>query len=183
MKGLETSEQAMDEHRRSSPLSDTEGRAIGAASGKLSPLASAGQRKRSRESEGELDEEEVPSAEELSKMSRSERKRHREKKRRNDVNKGFDELMTLLLEIDPDVRAEAEERARRGQWKGSFGAQEENLLSRVDLISRTVDVLGRVHRENEERKLIIARLLQGASAGTPSSQEVSACCLNFYALC
>lgn len=58
--------------------------------------------------------------EELAAMSRSERKRHREKKRRSDVNKGFDELMTLLLEIDPVVRAEAEDRARRGQWKGDM---------------------------------------------------------------
>jgi hypothetical protein len=93
---------------------------------------------------------------ELAKMSRSERKRHREKKRRSDVNKGFDDLMALLLEIDPTVRAEAEDRARRGQWKGTFGAQEDNMLSRVDLISRAVDVLRRVHRENEERKQIIA---------------------------
>jgi len=102
--------------------------------------------------------------EELARMSRSERKRHREKKRRSDVNKGFDELMTLLLEIDPSVRAEAEERARRGQWKGQLGAQEDNLLSRVDLISRTVEVLRRVHRENEERKLIIASLTRGGAA-------------------
>lgn len=98
------------------------------------------------------------SADDFAKMSRSERKRHREKKRRSDVNKGFDELMTLLLEIDPHVRAEAEERARRGQWKGNLGAHEDNLLSRVDLISRAVEVLRRVHRENEERKLIIANL-------------------------
>jgi hypothetical protein len=101
------------------------------------------------------------SAEEIAKMSRSERKRHREKKRRSDVNKGFDELMTLLLEIDPSVRAEAEERARRGQWKGQLGAHEDNLLSRVDLISRTVEVLRRIHRENEERKLMIASLTRG----------------------
>ena len=101
------------------------------------------------------------SAEEIAKMSRSERKRHREKKRRSDVNKGFDELMTLLLEIDPSVRAEAEERARRGQWKGQLGAHEDNLLSRVDLISRAVEVLRRIHRENEERKLLIASLTSG----------------------
>lgn len=123
--------------------------------------------KRSREDADYGDE--LPSPEELSRMSRSERKRHREKKRRNDVNKGFDELMSLLLEIDPDVRAEAEERARRGQWKGGFGAQEENLLSRVDLIARAVQVLRRVHRENEERKQIIAKLT-GGTAGTPAEE-------------
>lgn len=104
----------------------------------------------------------------LAKMSRSERKRHREKKRRSDVNKGFDELMSLLLEVDPEVRAEAEERAMRGQWKGNFGSQEENLLSRVDLITRTIAVLRRIHQENEERKRIIASLSLGGPRTTPS---------------
>jgi Helix-loop-helix DNA-binding domain len=106
---------------------------------------------------------------ELAKMSRSERKRHREKKRRSDVNKGFDDLMALLLEIDPTVRAEAEDRARRGQWKGTFGAQEDNMLSRVDLISRAVDVLRRVHRENEERKQIIATFTETAMVSQQDS--------------
>lgn len=115
------------------------------------------------------DDDIVLSPEVLAKMSRSERKRHREKKRRSDVNKGFDDLMNLLLEIDPVVRAEAEDRTRRGQWKGNHVAQEDNLLSRVELIGRTVEVLRRVHKENEERKLIIEQLLQQkpAAAAAP----------------
>jgi Helix-loop-helix DNA-binding domain len=92
-------------------------------------------------------------------MSRSERKRHREKKRRSDVNRGFDDLMNLLIEVDPEVRAEADERSRRGLWKGSLGAQDDNLLSRVDLISRTVSVLRRIHNENEEKKSFINQLV------------------------
>eukprot|EP00977_Amphora_coffeiformis_P001513 scaffold296_cov102-Amphora_coffeaeformis.AAC.1 len=111
----------------------------------------------------------VLSPEVLAKMSRSERKRHREKKRRSDVNKGFDDLTALLLEIDPVVRAEAEDRARRGQWKGNIGGQEDNILSRVELINRTVEVIRRVHKENEQRKLIIEQLLQRPSASTTSS--------------
>jgi hypothetical protein len=103
------------------------------------------------------------SPEDLLKLSRSERKKHREKKRRSHVSKGFDDLMNLLIEIDPSVRIEAEERARRGQWKGSIGAQEDNALTRVDLITRTVDVLRRVHRENEERKVIVMELTRGGS--------------------
>jgi hypothetical protein len=63
--------------------------------------------------------------------------------------------MNLQVEIDPKVRIEAEERARRGQWQGSINDQEHNLFSRADLITRTVDVLHRVHLENEERKIII----------------------------
>ncbi|KAL7575729.1 hypothetical protein ACA910_003063 [Epithemia clementina (nom. ined.)] len=118
-------------------------------------------------------DEESFTQEELSKMSRSERKRHREKRRRNDVNKGFEDLMTLLLEIDPGVQAEAEDRARRsGQLKSS---QDDNLLlSRVDLISRTVEVLRRVHKENEERKVIIEQLIHGASsAPQPNLSSIS----------
>ena len=121
---------------------------------------------RKRESE---EDELVLSPQELAKMNRSERKRHREKKRRSDVNKGFDDLMNLLLEIDPSVRAEAEERARRGHWKGNIGAQEENLLSRVELIGRTVQVLKRVHVENQQRKLIIEQLLQQKALSGVSS--------------
>jgi hypothetical protein len=119
------------------------------------------------------DDEDYFSPEDLSKLSRSERKRHREKKRRSDVNKGFDDLMNLLVEIDPKVRIEAEERARRGQWKGSIGAQEDNLLSRVDLITRTVDVLRRVHRENEERKVIIVELTRGSSGAGLGSRAAA----------
>jgi hypothetical protein len=117
-------------------------------------------KKRSRDIE---DDESYVSPEDLSKLSRSERKRYREKKRRKNVNTGFDDLMNLLVEIDPKVRIEAEGRARRGQWKGSIGAQEDNLLSRVDLITRTLDVLRQVHQENEERKVIIVKLTQGGS--------------------
>ena len=68
--------------------------------------------------------------------------------------------MALLIEIDPIVRAEADERAKKGQWKGNLGSQEENLLSRVELIGRSVEVLRRIHQENEQRKLIIDQLLQ-----------------------
>lgn len=113
-----------------------------------------------RPREGQEDDGAVLSPEVLAKMSRSERKRHREKKRRSDVNKGFDDLTALLLEIDPVVRAEAEDRAKRGQWKSTAGGQEDNILSRVELIGRTVEVLRRVHKENEQRKLIIEQLLQ-----------------------
>jgi hypothetical protein len=147
--------------------------AFAGATGSIKQFPTKARLKRARDDTDDDSGDDLPSAEELSKMTRSERKRHREKKRRNDVNKGFDDLMTLLLEIDPDVRLEAEERARRGQWKGSIGAQEENLLSRVDLISRTVQVLSRVHRENEERKLIIESLTTAAARTGTRSGEVS----------
>lgn len=116
----------------------------------------------------EEDKEEHFTEEEMAAMSRSERKRHREKKRRSDVNKGFDELMALLLEIDPDVREEAEDRASKGQCKRSLGAHEDNVLSRVDLIATSIKVLKRVHGENEKHKQMIEELLQGSSPKTAS---------------
>lgn len=108
--------------------------------------------------------EEDPTEQEVAAMSRSERKRHREKKRRSDVNKGFDELMALLLEIDPEVRADAEERASKGQCKRSLGAHEDNVLSRVDLIATAVRVLRRVHTENEKHKKMIDEFLKNKGA-------------------
>lgn len=108
--------------------------------------------------------EEDPTEQEVAAMSRSERKRHREKKRRSDVNKGFDELMALLLEIDPEVRADAEERASKGQCKRSLGAHEDNVLSRVDLIATAVRVLRRVHTENSKHKKMIDEFLKNKGA-------------------
>ena len=44
-----------------------------------------------------------PTAADLALMSRSERKRHREKRRRSKVNAGFDDLKSLLATIDPET--------------------------------------------------------------------------------
>jgi len=109
-------------------------------------------------------DDDLPTEAEMASMSRSERKRHREKKRRSDVNKGFDELMGLLLDIDPEVRADAEDRAAKGQCKRSLGAHEDNVLSRVDLISTAIRVLKRTHTENELHKKIIQDLVKSKSS-------------------
>ena len=136
-------------------------------------------KKRAREGE---EDSTVLSPEALAKMSRSERKRHREKKRRSDVNKGFDDLTALLLEIDPVVRAEADDRARRGQWKGTLGGQEDNILSRVELIGRSVEILGRVHKENEQRKLIIEQLLQRPPSTSTTSSYLQLANVSFLVM-
>jgi hypothetical protein len=132
-------------------------------------------KKRTRSSE---DDDIILSPEALSKMNRAERKRHRERKRRNDVNKGFDDLMELLLEIDPVVRAEAEERASlrlrgngqhcKGNGAIGSGNTEDSILSRVELIGRAVEVLRRTHRENEERKAMIRHLVSQQTIPFPT---------------
>lgn len=120
----------------------------------------------SESGEGDDDDELLVPQGDLSQMSRSERKRHREKKRRSDVNKGFEDLTTLLWEIDPSIRAEADDRAQKGQSKGHYsGVVEDATLSRVDLISRTVQLLRRLHVENERNKAIIGAISRSGVLG------------------
>jgi hypothetical protein len=107
-----------------------------------------------------------PSADEFARMTRSERKKYREKKRRSDVNKGFDELMALLMRVDPGLKAEIEEqeKAKKYQSKVSQSTDGDNhVLNRVDLISRTTMALERMYRQNQEQKALIAELSQGTS--------------------
>jgi hypothetical protein len=113
-------------------------------------------------------------------MSRSERKKHREQKRRKEVNKGLDDLMALLVDIDPSIKGEADrEKMRKGrQGKKTttntsattattalFGDSENPLMSRVDLISRTVIVLDRLNRENKQQRLLIQQLSSCGGVG------------------
>jgi Helix-loop-helix DNA-binding domain len=133
-------------------------------------------RKRSIEdSENESDEQEdALSADAIAQMTRSERKRHREKKRRSDVNKGFDDLTSLLWEIDPTMRMEAEERAARLQTKGqSVGPPEAAMLSRVDLICRATQLLRRLHSENEQTKSVISALTRQGFIGSGVGSELA----------
>ena len=76
-------------------------------------------------------DDDYPSPCEFSQMSRSERKRHREKKRRNQVNAGFDDLKDLLLRIDPETSDRGDE------------------INRVDLIGRAVMVMRKLKNDNE----------------------------------
>jgi hypothetical protein len=70
-------------------------------------------------------------------MSRSERKRHREKKRRGQVNAGFDDLKDLLIRIDPNMNDREE-------------------INRVDLIGRAVVVMNQLYDENEDLRRQLA---------------------------
>ena len=88
----------------------------------------AGRKRSFDEAEGEY-----PSPGEFSQMSRSERKRHREKRRRGQVNSGFDDLKDLLVRIDPEINEREE-------------------INRVDLIGRAVIVMKQLHDENERLK-------------------------------
>lgn len=117
-----------------------------------------------------VDEDSVTATSNFVDMSRSERKRDREKKRRSDVNRGLDELMALVFLIDPELKAEAEERRRKSHSNRILHTTElEAMLSRVELINSAVIIMKRIHRENEERKVVISHLSMGLLAARSGS--------------
>ena len=113
--------------------------------------------------------------ESLAEMSRSERKRHREKKRRGDVNKGLDDLMALIFKIDPPLKQAAEERQRKHSQnsRSTKTGEPEAILSRVELITSTVAILNRIHLENEGRKTLISHLARGLLSGDGGSSGMA----------
>lgn len=113
----------------------------------------------------EAGKEEMTAEPSLAQSTRSERKRNREQKRRNEVNGGLDQLTRLIFMIDPQLKVVAELRASKNHSGGKRppGVSDAQLLSRVELINSAVATLARVHQENEERKLMIARLTMGAT--------------------
>jgi len=88
--------------------------------------------------------------------SRSEKKRNREQKRRNEVNEGLDRLTKVLFIIDPDLKAAAQTRATKAQ--GASTANEAQLLSRVELINCAAETLARIYQENEQYKILTSQL-------------------------
>jgi Helix-loop-helix DNA-binding domain len=82
---------------------------------------------------------------------KSERKRQREKQRRSDIASAFDELSSLLSQIDPD-ESEAVPNRRRRRKPGDVAEPETDAsgLTRLDLIGRTAEVLRKLQRENTE---------------------------------
>merc|ERR1712228_340610 len=82
-----------------------------------------------------LENEKAPIAEDRA-LARSERKRCREKQRRSDVNTQFSDLTTLLKRID--------------ETEGIPSIT--SPMNRVDLISKTIVTLTRIHKENQKRK-------------------------------
>lgn len=125
--------------------------------------------------------------------ARQEKKRSKERQRRSDVSKGFDDLLRVLFAIDPKLKLDAETRAAGGIVAGNreftlcvciylvrlyslltpadasvivgkSRNSDASLLSRVELINIAVLTLERIHQENEERKVIITHLTRGLVA-------------------
>lgn len=88
---------------------------------------------------------------------KSERKRQRERQRRFDLANAFDELATLLAQVDPEQEMDSPGRRRRR--KGSMDMEAESSegtgTTRLDLIGRSIDYIRRLSDENEELKKIV----------------------------
>jgi predicted chitinase len=108
-------------------------------------------------------------------MSPTERKRIKEKKRREGMKKGFQELAKLIFLIDPDLKERATSRKKSMGMRLSSSTDESQILDRVDLVNIAVTTLARVYKDNEVHKMLISHLTrktvkenQGESNGTSS---------------
>ena len=91
--------------------------------------------------------------EEQESTKRSERKRQRGKQRRSDLSNAFDELAAFISQVEPDaVEMDGDGKKKRKK----SGEDESSGITRLDLIGRALQIMKRLHRENEERKRIIA---------------------------
>jgi len=87
---------------------------------------------------------------------KSERKRQRERQRRYDLANAFEELGSLLSEIEPE-EADGHRRRRRRSSAGdaSEADPDSSGMTRLDLIGRGIEALRRLYRENAELKRIV----------------------------
>lgn len=88
--------------------------------------------------------------------SKTERKRNKERRRRNQVNEGLDRLTSLVFVVDPPLKAAAKERALKNHSGSRKPKTESQLLSRVELLVVLADIMARIHRDNTARKMFIA---------------------------
>lgn len=102
---------------------------------------------------------------------RSERKRQREKQRRSDLSGAFDELAAFIVQVEPDSVEDDHDKKKRRKSDAGAGGDDSAGITRLDLIGRAVRIMKRLHRENEERKRIIAGM--EGRGGATSNDNVS----------
>jgi hypothetical protein len=107
--------------------------------------------------------EEPGNENEFSTHARSERKRSREKQRRSDVNKQFNDLTQLLMQIESEEVQEESARVRL-----SF-----NPANRVDLIARTISHLQCLHEANKKRNANIESLQQQLEQARKAGEDTA----------
>jgi hypothetical protein len=96
--------------------------------------------KMSQDGEGECEGEGEP--------KKSERKRQREKQRRTDLSNAFDELTTVLSTIEPDESGK--KRRKKSIGEGGDGDGDAAGMTRLDLVTRTIDMLKKLYADNKD---------------------------------
>jgi len=66
---------------------------------------------------------------------------------------------------------ESEKTSRRTTKLSSTGDGENPIMNRVDLITRTISVLERMSRENEERRALLAEMSHGGNNETATARQ------------
>lgn len=117
------------------------------------------------------DDDEVDDGIGIDDSKKSERKRQRERQRRSDLANAFEELSSLLSQIDPDESENAPNNRRKRRKSGSIGETVDTAdvdatgMTRLDLIGRTAEVLRNLQRENAELKQRLEEEQQKQSGG------------------
>jgi hypothetical protein len=103
----------------------------------------------------------------------------REKQRRSDISNAFEELHHLTSQLEEQPQGTEEESSVSGDKKkrrksSMDGVDEAGGNTRLDVIGRALRLLRRLHRENEERKRIIAsyEAREGAVGSHPNDNVI-----------
>lgn len=84
--------------------------------------------------------------------NKSERKRQREKDRRKEMAEGFVELAQLLAQVEPDEVDSPAKKKKRGGSDDGYVDPDSSGMTRIDLISRAIDTIRKLHAQNLELK-------------------------------
>ena len=101
-------------------------------------------------------------------MSQSERKRYREKKRRSEITNAIDNLTKILLKVEPANLFQQNNLVYSTNSNNDFSSSRsvrtnnnssgQQPLNRTEIINHAAQVLDRLFRENEERKMHLMRI-------------------------
>lgn len=98
-------------------------------------------------------------------------KRITERKRREDINKGFEKLAQLVLAINPNLVKTRNSNTKKAPTTESLP------IGRVELVNGAVTTLAHVYKENEINKVLVSRLTDGSvkdneGVGMPPDQQL-----------
>lgn len=107
-------------------------------------------------------------------MSQSERKRYREKKRRSEITCAIDHLTKILIKVEPTnlfqqnnlVYTTSTNDFPPRSLRTSNNSSGQQPLNRTEIINHAAQVLDRLFKENEERKMHLMRLHSGVPKDT-----------------